>query len=378
MPLKQLVPLIVCLWLLPETSFAERATSPSEATVFIRVIGDLRLEYERFGMKESMERRDTDISTGSGFVISPLGYVLTSHHVVSSGTTTEEIQGIEVQVTRQVARIEVVFPPASAGSGSGAFLSRFRASVAASDPELDLAVLFIGGADLPYLPFGDSDAIELGQSIDVLGYPFGRAIDVLLGHPGASAVEPRVTVSRGSVSALRAGDTGEHRYIQTDARFHPGSSGGPMVDREGYALGIAEMQLMRRGQDIGIGFGVPINRGKEFIEVHGLGQILPARRLRLGPVQTLEGKGLRLRLPEGRQDVSRARVRVDVGGNPNDVTFRIDRVATPWSLEQVERALLTGGKRLSGSRGLAALRGEQAAGCFRGTRAVRCPTAAKT
>ena len=61
MPLKQLVLLIVCLWLLPETSFAERATSPSEATVFIRVIGDLRLEYERFGMKESMKRRDTDI-----------------------------------------------------------------------------------------------------------------------------------------------------------------------------------------------------------------------------------------------------------------------------------------------------------------------------
>ena len=61
MPLKQLVLLIVCLWLLPETSFAERATSPSEATVFIRVIGDLRLEYERFGMKESMKRRGTDI-----------------------------------------------------------------------------------------------------------------------------------------------------------------------------------------------------------------------------------------------------------------------------------------------------------------------------
>ena len=149
-PLKQLFRLIVCLWLLPETTFADRAASPSDATVFIRVMGDLRLKYERFGTKSSIESRDTEITTGSGFVISPYGYVVTSHHVVTGGTSTEEVQGIEVQVTRQIARIEVVFPAARTGSGSGALLSRYRASVAASDPELDLAVLFIAGAELPY------------------------------------------------------------------------------------------------------------------------------------------------------------------------------------------------------------------------------------
>ena len=342
MPLKQLFRLIVCLWLLPETTFAERAASPADATVFIRVMGDLRLEYERFGTKESIEKRDTEIITGSGFVISPYGYVVTSHHVVSGGTSIEEIQGIEVQVTRQVARIEVVFPAARTGSGSGALLSRYRASVAASDPELDLAVLFIAGADLPYLPLGDSDAVELGQSIEILGYPFGRAIDIALGNPRASDVEPAVSVSRGLVSAFRAGERGERRHIQVDARLHPGNSGGPMVDREGYALGIAEMQLTRRGQEIGIGFAIPINRVKQFIEAQGLDQALPARRLRLGPSQTLEGKGLRLRLPEGRRDISRARVRVDIGGNPDEVTLRIDRVASSWSLEQIEQALLAG------------------------------------
>src|SRR5207245_7335552 len=97
--------------------------------------------------------RDVAIATGSGFVVSPSGYVLTSQHVLSGTERTVDRGGHQVKVSAEVKTIEVVFPTDG---------RRLVATVTGSDPDLDLAVLSVPAVDLPSVPLGDSDALEPG------------------------------------------------------------------------------------------------------------------------------------------------------------------------------------------------------------------------
>ena len=324
-------PLATALVALVGIARAAGAAPPSEATVFIRVFGAVRAELPG-AWKEVVERDDVELATGSGFVVSPSGYILTNHHVVSGEDVTMQRGGRPVRLNLEVKRIDVVFPSTGA---------RLEARVDASDADLDLAVLSVPASDLPFVAMGDSDALEPGQPIQVLGFPFGRAVEV--GRPAGGDVAPQPTLTRGSVAALRASDGGEARYVQTDASVHPGSSGGPMVDEDGRAVAVIRMML---GREAGPAFGIPINRAKDFLDRSGLERIFPARRLGLGPMQAFDWKGLRLRLPDGFDDVSRARLRVE-GGEPEGVMLRVDRVASPLALAEVEAAL-TEGKTFGG------------------------------
>ncbi len=327
--------LLAWMCLLACPAMAEKATSPAEATVFIRVVGELRAEVEA-AWTETIEHHNVEIGTGSGFVISSYGHVLTNYHVISGGTIITRVRGEEVEVELEVQQIEVVFPSNAPPEEGGNPPQRFIASVDAVDPELDLAVLSVSGGDLPYLAFGDSDAAESGQPVSVFGFPFGRRVEV--GKASVPDIVPQVSVSRGSISAKRPGEDGRTRYIQTSATINPGNSGGPMVDGEGYVLGVIRMKLT---EGTGIGFAIPIELVKDFLESHGLDQLLPVRRFRLGPAQSFPGKGLTLRLPEGQEDISSARLRVDSGGDSEEVPLVVDRVASPWSLEDMEQALLS-------------------------------------
>ena len=107
----------------------------------------------------------------------------------------------------------------------------------AVDADLDLAVLSVPGSDLPFLGLGDSDALGPGQPVQVVGFPLGRAVEVgrpvTRRHRAAAHGEPR---SRRRPA--RSAEEGDARYIQTDAAVHPGSSGGPMLDEQGYAVGV--------------------------------------------------------------------------------------------------------------------------------------------
>jgi hypothetical protein len=320
------------LWLV--ASVRAGAAEPGEATVFIRVIGEVRIAYQGT-WEESEEHRHVDLGTGSGFVISPYGHVITNYHVISGREFTQDVQGTEVRVAIEVERVEVVFPSASGEGLDGA--RRFVAAVDAVDPELDLAVLSIHGADLPYVPFGDSEAAEPGETVFVYGFPFGEEVEV--GRTSLPDIVPRVSRSRGTVSALREDDSGRERYVQTNATMNPGNSGGPLVDEEGYALGVVRMKLAEADR---VGFAVSINLVKDFLAAHGLDSLLPARRLSLGPPQVLEGKGLRMSLPDTMEDVSPHRLLVDSGQSVEEVRFRLDRVATPWSIDDLGEALLSG------------------------------------
>jgi S1-C subfamily serine protease len=315
-------------------ALAERAQNPAAATVFIRVIGSVTIEASSI-WDESREERDVELGTGSGFLFTPYGQVLTNHHVIEDDTVTKRVGMREVTLDLHVDRVEVELPPSAVAAGGP---TRYEATVDAFDPELDLAVLSIQGGDLPYLAFGDSDAASPGDTVTVYGFPFGR--DVEVGRTTLPDITPQVSVHRGSFSAVRADDAGEASYLQTSATVNPGNSGGPMVDDEGYVLGVIRLKL--RDAD-GIGFAIPVNKVKDFLESNGYSGLLGVERLRLGSEQVLEDKGLSLRTPDGFEDRSATRLRFMTDPEANPIVLVADRLATPWNSKQLESLLLAGG-----------------------------------
>jgi S1-C subfamily serine protease len=307
---------------------------PIDAVVFIRVFATARAEYQDV-WKKAVERRGIEISTGSGFVVSPSGYVLTNHHVVSGEEVDIRADGRRVTIKATIERIDVVF-----ASGQ-----RFQATLFASDPEMDLAVLSIGGNGLPYVPLGDSDAVETGAQVRALGFPFGREIEV--GRSEAAETAPQTSITPGSVAAIRNGDDEQPRYLQVTNALNPGNSGGPVVDEDGYALGVASMRIAKADRT---GFAIAINRVKDFLERFGLDGELPTRRLRLGPATPIPFKGLRVRMPHGYSESDRRlsfksqqRLRVvALDSSGRHAELFIDRLASTWRPEQLERAFLGG------------------------------------
>ncbi len=154
---------------------------------------------------------------GSGFVIDAEGHVVTNNHVVQDA---DEIQ--------------VKF-----GDGK-----EYKATLIGADPETDLALLKIeSDADVPYVTWGDSDALEVGDWVMAVGNPFG------LGG----------TVTAGIVSArgrdIQSGPYDD--FIQTDAAINRGNSGGPMFDMSGRVVGINTAIYSPSGGSVGIGFAIP-------------------------------------------------------------------------------------------------------------------------
>lgn len=317
-------------------AMARRAAMPADATVFIRLVGSLHAEVDDSGRKQTIDRDRIELGTGSGFVISPDGYVLTNDHVVNNSDFVVTKGPMKATVSVKVSRIDVCFSQATSIARGGP--SRcLEASIHSTDPVLDLAVLFVGATNLPYVALGDSDIVRPGLPVEALGFPFGR--DVEVGH-GAVApnLVPDISTSPASVAALRASESGERRFIQINGIVNPGNSGGPLVDRDGFAVGVIRMRL---AADASIGFAIPINQAKEFLESHGLESLMPVRRLRLGAPQNIDGKGIALRLPEGLGDTSPIRARVETDSQTADVALRIDRSVSPWTTSQIERTLVT-------------------------------------
>jgi S1-C subfamily serine protease len=318
--------------------------SALRATVYLRVIGDVEI-VAGSGMtaigETRIERTNVEIATGSGFLISGIGQVLTCHHVISDGERTGLVDGKRARVAVKVRRIDVVFSSAGSTEPSGV-PQQYEATVIAASPDLDLAVLSISGANFPSVDLGDSDAMEPGDSLDTVGYPFGQEVEI--GRPvSAKPDAPDASISHGDFSAYRTDTQGLRRFIQTSAAVNPGNSGGPVLDTDGYVVGIVSRRLASAGAGTGIGFAVPINLVKEFLEANGLDGQLPARRVALGPVQAFDAKGLRLRLPWGVTDTSPFRTRLDTGGSPLvSPVLHIDRLVSPWDVSRLVDALARG------------------------------------
>lgn len=159
---------------------------------------------------------------GSGVIISSDGYVLTNDHVVDGAK--------EIMVTLPDNR-------------------EFTGKVIGLDPQTDLAVIKIDGKDLPYVPWGNSGELRVGEYVLAVGNPFGL----------------NSTVTLGIVSALGRGGMGITQYedfIQTDAAINPGNSGGALVNTRGQLVGINTAIFSQSGGYQGVGFAVPTNLAK--------------------------------------------------------------------------------------------------------------------
>lgn len=171
-------------------------------------------------------------SVGSGFLISPDGYILTNHHVIEGAT--------EVNVTVK------------------GFSDPFKATVVGTDFELDLAVLKINSdKKLPYLKLGDSDKMRVGDWVIAIGNPYRLDHTVTVG----------VISAKGRPLAITDRSTGKTRVfkdlIQTDAAINPGNSGGPLISLNGEVIGI---NTAVNAEAQGIGFAIPINTAKEVLD----------------------------------------------------------------------------------------------------------------
>ncbi|MBN3757347.1 DegQ family serine endoprotease [Paraburkholderia sp. Tr-20389] len=153
---------------------------------------------------------------GSGFILSPDGYVMTNAHVIDDADT--------IYVTLTDKR-------------------EFKAKLIGVDERTDVAVVKINAANLPTVPIGDSNKVRVGEWVVAIGSPFGL----------------ENTVTAGIVSA-KGRDTGDYLpFIQTDVAVNPGNSGGPLINMQGEVIGINSQIYSRTGGFMGISFAIPID-----------------------------------------------------------------------------------------------------------------------
>jgi serine protease Do len=171
-------------------------------------------------------------SLGSGFIISADGYIVTNNHVVAPARPDAVVEQITVTLSDR---------------------TEYEAEVVGRDQVADIAVLKVNprGA-LPFVRFGDSNRVRVGDWVVAIGNPFG------LGG----------TVTAGIVSALHRNiNAGLYdRYIQTDASINSGNSGGPMFDVNGNVIGINTALISPTGGNVGIGFAIPAEQVRPIVD----------------------------------------------------------------------------------------------------------------
>jgi serine protease Do len=171
-------------------------------------------------------------SLGSGFIISPDGYIVTNNHLVQGLTGTGTVDTVTVTLTDG---------------------KEYPARIVGRDDTSDLALLKIDGHNLPFVQWGDSTRSRVGDWVLAIGNPYG------LGG----------TVTAGIISAVHRGGFGRgayDRYIQTDAAINMGNSGGPMFDLNGNVIGINSALISPTGASVGIGLAIPAELAKPVID----------------------------------------------------------------------------------------------------------------
>jgi serine protease DegQ len=218
----------------PLLSFSEAARKATPSVVNISATRQVRRRnpilddpaFQRFFGDRFNMPPETQLSLGSGVIVSREGYILTNDHVVEGVT--------DIQVTLADGRT-------------------VAGRIVGSDPDTDLAVVRVPTSGLTPITFGSSDQAKVGDVVLAIGDPFSVGQTVTMGIVSATGREI------GNANPFG-------RFIQTDAAINPGNSGGALVDANGNLIGINTLIFSRTGGYQGIGFAIPVSLAKRVME----------------------------------------------------------------------------------------------------------------
>ena len=170
--------------------------------------------------KNTVKPKETQITLGSGVIVSKNGYIVTNYHVIKEADKIKVTLNGEKKV--------------------------YEAKVIGKDAKSDIAIIKIDAKELDVITFYNSDDVKVGDIVFAIGNPYG------LGE----------TITQGIVSATGRSGVGIVEYedfIQTDASINPGNSGGALINSAGHLIGINSANISKGGSNVGIGFAIPSN-----------------------------------------------------------------------------------------------------------------------
>jgi serine protease Do len=214
--------------------FTMAAEKSVHAVVHIRTVSQQvnNLAYDPFaefffGPQKRQQNFELQ-GTGSGVIISQDGYIVTNNHVIAGSD--------KIEVTLNDKRV-------------------FDAEVIGTDPSTDVALIRIKGSDLPFLSYGNSDLVKVGEWALAVGNPFNLNSTVTAG----------IISAKGRNNILSGNKRPIESFIQTDAAVNPGNSGGALVNTEGELIGINTAIASNNGAYQGYSFAVPVNIVKKIV-----------------------------------------------------------------------------------------------------------------
>lgn len=221
----------------PGTAFSE-PDFEGAAAITVHAVVHIRTEFQRrsdsydnffhfFNFGPAPSQRIEGM--GSGVIIAPDGYIVTNNHVVQDAEN--------ITVTLNDKRV-------------------YKASIVGTDPGTDLALIKIEETNLPYLVWGNSDDVRIGQWVLAVGNPFNLTSTVTAGIVSAKARDINILGEKSSIES----------FIQTDAAVNPGNSGGALVDTRGQLIGINAAIASGTGSYVGYSFAIPVNIVKKVVD----------------------------------------------------------------------------------------------------------------
>ncbi len=221
----------------PPASFADIADRVNRSVVFIQTAArqqarqdpSIPPEFQDFFRRYQGQGPRIRQGSGSGFIVTRDGYILTNNHVV------EDADRVTVRLLDN---------------------REFQARVVGRDANTDVAVIKIDATDLPAVTFGNSDQARIGDWVLAVGNPLGFTFTVTAGI---------ISAKGRALAGLRDPDANFsiQDFIQTDAAINPGNSGGPLVDMSGNVIGVNSAIASQTGYYSGYGFAIPINLARQ-------------------------------------------------------------------------------------------------------------------
>ena len=277
------------------TTFTNAAEVSTPAVVNIKALIEVDGGFFRGGSMAG--------SSGSGVIMTPDGYIVTNHHVVERST--------DIKVTLSDKR-------------------EFKGRVIGSDPSTDIALIKIDAAELPFIVYGNSDSLRVGEWVLAVGNPFNLTSTVTAG----------IVSAKGRNINILGGGASIESFIQTDAAVNPGNNGGALVNGTEKLVDINTAIITESGNYEGYSFAIPSNLVQKVVrDIREFGTVQRAY-LALGIEDLNNDNAIELGLPNA-QGVYVTRVTPkgaasDAGMNPGDVIIAVNESPTKSTPELQE------------------------------------------